>query len=714
MMTTHLWFSRFAVVALFPWPLFAQQPAVAQTPAIRTSVDEVLLDLIVRDKKGKPVNDLGPEDLTVSDNGTKQKLTSFRLVAGAEAVGAGGVKTALDPLRQVRLVTLAFEAMTEADQRRLARSAAMDLIKGNQGTNVYYSVVVINTQLVVLQQFTSDKTALAKAIEKATGGLGGPGMASESEAILSELRKNLSGPSGAVQDTDVLATASATASQPVANGNDALQARLASIMLDMLRMDTAVAGQGSRLTLSALRALVDGLRRMPGRKSVLYFTHGMYVGPELDVPFRNLMSTANRNNVTFYSVDTRGVMVGAQSAGARAQLAGAARASATTMTQTEGAVTKDQIMSSDNAETSGRANVQESVRDLAESTGGFLMGDSNDLRVPLRQVNEEIASYYELSFNPGIENYDGSYHKLAVSANRKDLVIHARNGYFALSPEARASGLQPFEIPLLQILSTGRASDDVKFRVGGVVLQPKADTTGVMLLVEIPLRELQPRTDAAKNTMDVHCSLLALVKDSKGQVVERLARDRSFLVTPPQLSMGNFLDKFPVRLPAGTYTVESVVMDRQSGKTGTQRGELLVGNRNRGVGISSLTPMRSYTPNAKGLDPEDPFQFQGGSITPTLDVAVKRDPNSALRLFFTVYQDTTLAGKPSVEIEFRQAGKSLTKVPMELPPADTLGRIPYLMTVPAASIPPGSYEVRAVAKQGDSTAESSTTVRIEP
>ena len=96
-------------------------------------------------------------------------------------------------------------------------------------------------------------------------------------------------------------------------------------------------------------------------------------------------------------------------------MAGAARASASTMTKTSGAVTKDEVMASDNAEVSGRANVQESIRDLAESTGGFLIGDSNDLRVPLRHVNEEISSYYEVSFNPGIQNYDGSFRKIAVN-----------------------------------------------------------------------------------------------------------------------------------------------------------------------------------------------------------------------------------------------------------------------------------------------------------
>lgn len=701
-----------ALAALGSLPAPAQQTAGAQSPTVKTTVDEVLLDIIVRDKKGKPITDLKPEDLTVLDSGVKQKLTGFRLVSGSEAVSSSGAKTALDPFRQVRLVTLAFEAMTEADQRKLARNAAIDLIKGDQGTNVFYSVVVINTQLLVLQQFTTDKAALTKAIEHATGGLGGPGMASESDTILAQLKRNLGAQTGA-DDTNLLAVASQTASQPVANGAAALNAKLASVMLDMLRMDAAVASQGSRLTLSALKALVDGLRTMPGRKSVLYFTWGMYLGPELDVPFRNLMSTANRDNVTFYSVDTRGVMTSAQNAGARGQLNGATRASASTMTQTSGEVTKDQVMASDNAETAGRANVQESIRDLAESTGGFLIGDSNDLRVPLRHVNEEISSYYELSFNPGIQNYDGSFRKLAVNANRKDLVIHARNGYFALPPDARAAGLQPFEVPLLKILSDGTASEDVKYHAGAVLLQPKSDGTSVSVLVEVPLHELQPKAGPAKATLDVHCSLAALVKDAKGEVVQKLTRDRSFQVTPDQLKMGNFLDKMMVTVAPGKYTLESVVMDRESGRIGAQRSEFTVAPKAAGVGISSLTPMRSYVPNAKGLDPNDPFQFQGGSITPTMDLTVKKGPNSVLRLFFTVYQDASISGKPSVEIEFRQGGKSLTKVPMQLPAADAQGRIPYLMTVPAESIPPGSYEIHATARQGSSMAEASTTVRVE-
>jgi VWFA-related protein len=688
-----------------------------QQPSVKTNVDEVLLDLIVRDKKGKPVTDLKPDEITVTDNGAKQTILSFRQVRGSEALSASGAATPLDPLRQVRLVTLAFEPLPAPDQRKLARTAALDLVKGDQGTNVFYAVVVIDTRLLVLQKFTNDRAALTKAIERATEGVSAPRLSSEADAITAELKRNLNGQTvnGADQDTNLLAAAAQTASaQPAGGGANsgevALQAKLASVMLDMLRMDAAVQSQGTRLSVSALKALVDGLREMPGRKSVMYFTSGMYLTPELDTPFRNLMGAANRDNVTFYSVDVRGVMTASQNAGAMRQMNSGAKSS--NITTTPGTVvTMDQMNAADTIETAARANLDLALRDLAESTGGFLIGDSNDLRQPLREVNEEISSYYELSYNPGIENYDGSFRKLSVSANRKDLVIHARNGYFALPPEARAAGLAPFEMPLLKALSDGKLSDDVKFRANAVLLQPKKDATVVAILLEVPLHELQPVTNPG--AIDVHCSLASLIKDSKGEVAQKITRDRSFHVTAEQLKMGNFLDKTTLELAAGKYSLETAVMDRESLKTGVQHVEFTVPAGGNGVGISALMPMRSYTPNAKGLDADDPFQFEGGSITPTMDTAVKKAPDAMLRLFFTVYQDAAISAKPTVEIEFVQNGKSLTKVPMQLPAADAQNRIPYLMTIPAAAIPAGSYEVRATARQGSTTAVSSTTIRFE-
>jgi VWFA-related protein len=685
-----------------------------------TTVEEVLLDITARDKKGKPITDIKPDELTVTDNGAKQILTSFRLVHGSEAISGTGATTKLDPLQQLRLVTLAFEPLGEIDQRKMARSAAVDLIKGEQGTNVFYSVVTINTRLLVVQQFTKDKEALTKAIEHATSGYAGDKLMSESDSIQAELRRQLGGQTvaGADQPTTLLAAATQTASQNTFAGRppadtDFTKPILARVMLDMLRMDAGVAAQGARLSIFALKALVQGLQAMPGRKSVLYFSSGMYETPELDVPFHNLMSLANRGNVTFYSVDTRGVLTAGQNVGATKELFGATAASATTVARTEGAVTKDEVLAMDQAETSGRKNEQLALRNLAEATGGFLIGDSNDLRGPLRKVNEEISSYYEVTFNPHIQNYDGSFRKLAVVTDRKDLVIHARNGYFALPPEARALGLENYELPLLRAISDGKVSGDVVFRSGAVLLQPRNEGTDLSVLVEVPLHGLQVKADTAKKTLNVHFSLAALVKDTKGEVVQKLGRDRSFQVTADQVKMGNFVDKMMLVMPPGKYTLESAVMDRESSRIGMERSEFTIAAKRKGVGISSLTAVRSYTPNAKGLDPNEPFQFQGGSITPTLDTSVPRVQDSALRLFFTVYQDRLIAAKPTVEVEFLQNGQSLTKVPLPLPDADAQGRIPYVMTIPAAAIPPGDYEVRATAKQGETASDSKLGVKIE-
>lgn len=698
--------------------LAAAPPALPQQSTTKANVDEVLLDLVVRDKKGKPVTDLKPEEIAITDNGVKQSVISFRLVRGAEAVTPTGASMPLDPLRQIRLVTLAFEPLAAPDQRKLSRAAALDLIKGDQGVNVFYSVVVIDTRLLVLQHFTKDHDALAKAIERATEGVSAPRLTAESDAIVAQLQSVLStSPTNttgaAIRNVNVLSQATnvGDAGDGVGPPGDPTTAGLARVMLNMLRMDAAAQSNGTRMSLDALKALVAGLREMPGRKSVMYFTSGMYLTPELDTIFRHLVASANRDNVTFYSVDTRGVMVGAQNDTAMMQLNAAAAASANTTQRLDGGAAQAEIMAADNAEISGRANLDLALRDLAESTGGFLIGDSNDLRVPLHHVNEEINSYYEVSYNPSITNYDGSFRKLAVSSSRKDLVIHTRTGYFALPAAAVAAGLAPFELPLLKIISDGKLSDDVKYRTGAVMLQSKKDATSVAILLEVPLHELQVTT--AADSTDIHCTLAALIKDSKGTLVQKIANDRSLRVTAAQHDGGELLDKTVLNLAPGKYTIDSAVSDLANMKIGAQHTEFTVPAGGTGVGISALVPIRSYTSDAKDLDPDDPFQVQGGSLTPTMNITFKKGPNSVFRLFFTVYPDASISARPTVEVKITRDGTEVETAPTELPAADSRGRIPYLMTIPSASARAGTYEIRATVTQGNTSAASSTTIRLE-
>jgi hypothetical protein len=475
-------------------------------------------------------------------------------------------------------------------------------------------------------------------------------------------------------------------------------------MLDMSKSTTSNAG-GPRLTIDALQSLSRGLSGMPGRKAILYFTSGLRLPTNLDIAFTNLKGIANRANVSIYSLDTRGVTTEGQNDSGAEELKSAVAAAGSSDMRVA-------MHASDSVEAAGRANVQLPIRELAEDTGGFLIAESNNLAGPLRRAVDEVNNYYEISYDPGITEYDGSFRKVKVEIGRKDAVAHARSGYLSLAPDVRASSVQPFEVPLLKAISDGLASKDVEYRASGILLQPHAEGTDVQVFVELPLRTLSPKIDAAKNTQSVHFAIAALVKDPSGEVVQKLTQDRSLTVTADQMKAGNFTEKFSAIIPVGKYSLQTAVMDRESGKMGAQRSELIIAAK-KGVAISSIIPVKLFNPNAKP-EPNEPFQFQNGTISPTLiSTMTVASPDATLPLFFTVYQDSSIAAKPTIEIEFLQGGNSLGKLPLPLADADSQGRIQTVFSVPAGKFPEGTFVIHPIAKQGDSTADTRTEITIK-
>src|SRR3979490_1461941 len=79
----------------FAAPCRPQQANPDQSSAtIRSTVQEVLLDLVFRDKKGRTIRDVRPEEIHVLEDGVEQNLTSFRLIEGnAAEPGGPGTKT---------------------------------------------------------------------------------------------------------------------------------------------------------------------------------------------------------------------------------------------------------------------------------------------------------------------------------------------------------------------------------------------------------------------------------------------------------------------------------------------------------------------------------------------------------------------------------------------------------------------------------------------
>jgi hypothetical protein len=72
--------------------LVLQSPAVPQaTPdevVIQAGTHVVLVNVVVKDKRGKPVADLGRDDFVLRDNGQEQKIALFALEEASETATA--------------------------------------------------------------------------------------------------------------------------------------------------------------------------------------------------------------------------------------------------------------------------------------------------------------------------------------------------------------------------------------------------------------------------------------------------------------------------------------------------------------------------------------------------------------------------------------------------------------------------------------------------
>src|SRR5579864_5310517 len=280
------------LVAQTPAP---EQSAEGQKQAFKANAEETVLDVVVRDKKGRLVTDLKESDFSVTDNGEPKTIKSFRLVQGTEAISSSGGRAQLDPLRQLRLITLVFQG-GDQNAKKLARDAANELIKEELAQNVYLSVMAIDHKLQALQPFTNDRQLLRKAIARATASV------NDYTSDTIQVRQNLEQLLGPMQGGDpsttgranALSTAAASASGPSAANSSGATAAMAQLMLNILQNAQAdESTDWSRASVFPLLDLVKEQYHLPGRKTILYFSGGFPLSQSTEDPFKQIISIAN-------------------------------------------------------------------------------------------------------------------------------------------------------------------------------------------------------------------------------------------------------------------------------------------------------------------------------------------------------------------------------------------------------------------------------------
>ena len=352
--------------------------------------------MVFRDKKGKTIRDVRPEEVHILEDGVEQNLTSFRLIEGhAEPapVSPGTTSTApvgVDPMRVIRLVTLVFEGL-DGEGKRFFRQALKDILDMAPEQNLYFSVLTVDQKLHVIQPFTSDHAALLKSVDRSM-------MWSfiqyetQSTEVKQTLKQTLSG------DEPQLQTSASGGASP-AQVQSLVSYRMAKMQYDMLQAAEATDRQSNaRTTVDALMTLVRAQSQLPGRKVVLYFNPYLFIPEIIKEQYNNLISTATRSNVSFYTVDPKGLVTWSQQSAGRDYLKDAAgEIRSQQMRGGVGEVSTQQARASETAEGAVRANPLLWLRDLAQQTGGTTIAETNDWKAPLRTVMAEVLTYFEVS-----------------------------------------------------------------------------------------------------------------------------------------------------------------------------------------------------------------------------------------------------------------------------------------------------------------------------
>jgi VWFA-related protein len=664
----------------------------AQTPVFPARAAAVLLDVVVRDKKGRSVPDIRAEEIEVYEDGVKQKVDSFKRVESEppKVEGVAAPAPQPDASRHLNLVSLVFDQLG-VDARRLAQKAGLSFIEKALQPNTWVAVFRIDQRLAILQTFTSDPARLKDAVLAATSGTQQRLM--DEQAAMQQ----------ALQEAESLAAAApdqATGAGPPASGGGFAARAQAQAVANMLRLSSTLQRQQSGSTsLYPLLALMRGHETLAGRKTLVYISEGLQVPPNLEAVFRSTISAANRANVSVYSIDARGLDPNRQFGATNDMLDQARRVSQRATQSPGGSVSKDEIFAADTAQSAIRMNVEGTLSDLSESTGGFVIANTNDFRKGAEQIATDLGGYYELTYTPPPAPFDGRFRSIQVKVARKDVVVQTRNGYFALPP-SQTTAMFAYEVPLLGALSAASAPRDFEMRAAALRFDETKLGRDHKLIVEVPISSLKMVTDEAKKTYRVHFSLLATVKDKDGTIVERFSEDYPFegpLEKAEALKLGNIVFKRRFSVPEGRYTLEVAGQDREIGKTSVTKVPLEVPGSSPGPKMSSVALIRRVEPTPQSApgaaQEEDPLDVAGMRIVPNLDAPISAATNQKLSVFMIAYPASG-GEKPRMTLEFVRDGKTVGKSEPDLPAPDGDGKIRYVGTFPIASFKPGTYELK--------------------
>jgi hypothetical protein len=324
-------------------------------------------------------------------------------------------------------------------------------------------------------------------------------------------------------------------------------------------------------------------------------------------------------------------------------------------------------------------------------------------------VVEDATSHYEIFYRPKSQNFDGRFRRIEVRVNRPGAILQTREGYYAL-PMLAGQMLQASEIQCLKALDEVPRPHAFPFRREAIRFNDIGGQAQYQIVVEIPSSVPRLTMESDGKLLTGGISVLALVKDRSGNVIDKLSRSPGLQVEPSKLERFQQIPltfTLPVAVPAGRFTVEIAVVDPSSHRASTEVLPLTV-TAATSPEVSDIVLVGALQKSqASG---ENPLNFADQRVTPSLQRSFSTDKLKDLPVFFAVHRRAGDA-VPEVRLELRRDGRLLAAVTPTAQTGDTPEEMPYLATIPIAKLTKGVYNVVVEAKSG--TRRNATAVRFE-
>ena len=712
-----------AVAGLVVLSLSLQSQPSAQAPAkssqtIIANATAILVDVVVRDKNGRPVTDLAAQDFVVAEDGVMQRIDSFTRVTKGGGIGVSvawrtpdstiAVTPAAAPVSgeaapaipeiEDGTTAIVFGHLS-SESLRLAQRATLGYVPMTGDSSVRVGVFSADPNMRILQRYTTNRSEVRQAVAKAVpSGTSFEEQTAERFDELMARRRSL-------QNADVGASGAGAASggggaglarTGAEVGQRETERQLVQTELNMIRSFESIDRdhRGYDIALG-LRAVVDTLSTYPGRKTIVFFSEGLPVSPSLSANLDTLIDAANRANVTTYAVDAHGLRSKSTFDKVRKEIDVFAEErmiqNATGVTRTEQPLT----MSFERVEDMMQLDSRAGLARLSEDTGGFLIEGSNDLSSAFRRIDEDHRFHYLLTYAPTNTAFDGKFRAIRVDVRRPGTQAFARKGYRALSAPRRADA-DGYDLPALTLLERTPPPNAFPMRAAGFSFPDAARPGLTPLLVRVDTDVLHFDVDERQGTYSAQAVVAVRLRDAGGSEVQKLSQQYMVAGDAKDLEAakrGDIIFYREADLPPGVYTMEAIVYDAVAQSGSVRVSTLTVPPVDPAAfRVSSLVVVsRAEEMKAVGDEapPTAPFYLGRTLLYPNLGEPVRKSLTNELSFYFTLYGNASAVKASALLL---QHGKILAEAPVRLPPA-TGPRVQHVGRLPIGALPNGTYEL---------------------